>query len=169
MKPGSRNDRNLFVDSSWCDPATSDRRAGYSRTVLRTTSRGKDGEASVAFDGNEWSSATPSGHEHVAPAWTPSRPPHAWLYAGVAAAVLGVSLALLRDEFAALMGWALGGLVTLMLWGVFIIRDGERLARGRAQTSGLTRPLQAAAVAMALVAVIANAWVFADLMARRPW
>ena len=128
-----------------------------------------DGETSLAFDGNEWSSATSSGHERVGPAWTPSRPPHAWLYAGLGAAVVGVALALLRDEVAAVVGWALGGLVTLLLWGAFIIRDGERLARGRAQISGLTRPLQTVAVLLALVAVVANAWVFADLMARRPW
>lgn len=122
----------------------------------------------MAFDGSEWSSATPSSQEPVAQAWTPSRPPHAWLYASAGAAVVSVALAGLGDEVAAVAGWALGGLVALLLWGAFVIRDGERLARGRAQISGLTRPLQTTAVLLALVAVVANAWVFADLMARRP-
>lgn len=100
----------------------------------------------------------------------PSSPPLHWLALGLAAAGVGVALPLLTDAISAsVLGWFLGGVVALVLWGIFIVRDGTRRARGPAMVSSLGTWLGFALILLAAVAVVANAWSIADELARRQW
>jgi hypothetical protein len=92
------------------------------------------------------------------------------LYLGIGAAAVGVGLPLVTDSpQIAVIGWLLGGILSILLLAVFIRRDTLRRAKGLARVSETAGVLRAALLASAAAAVVVNAWVIADAVARHEW
>lgn len=123
--------------------------------------------------GSGWSSSgwsTPDASPADSVDMTPTSAPLHWLLLGIAVAGAGVALPLFDDSIpTAAVGWALGGVVALLLWGVFVVRDGARRAQGFALVSTAAKWLGPLLVVLAAGAVAINAWAIADELARRPW
>lgn len=119
--------------------------------------------------GADWVTA-PEAHPQAGQRPELSDAPVGWLWAGIGAAVIGLGIPFLSGSLGfSILGWILGGMVAVLLLAVFLQRDAERRATGWARSSGSSGPLRVALLAVATAAVVANAWVIADVLARRDW
>ena len=130
-----------------------------------------------------WDSEPPSGTGWASPAPASPGPgtasttlpelssaPVHWLYLGIGSAVVGLALPFLTDStWLAVIGWLLGGTVSIVLLGVFIHRDTRRRAAGWARSGEAASWLRFVLLVLATGAVVVNAWVIADAVARRQW
>lgn len=101
---------------------------------------------------------------------TLSSAPVQWLWIGIGASIAGIALAVFFDRLTtSVVGWILGGTISVLMLGIFNQRDGARLARGWAQPTGGAGWLRYALLAFAALAIGLNAWQIADVLARKEW
>ena len=99
-----------------------------------------------------------------------SRAPVHWLFAGIAAALLGLAIPFASDALGwAALGWLLGGTVAILLLAVFVHVDLKRRSAGLARDSALAPWLRRLLIVLGAVAVAINSWTIADAVARGNW
>lgn len=98
-----------------------------------------------------------------------SAPLH-WLYLGIGVGAVGLAVPWVTDSpRLAVIGWFLGGTVSILLLAVFTHRDTLRRAAGWARAQRSVGPLRVALLVAATAAVVVNAWVIAEAVARSQW
>lgn len=99
-----------------------------------------------------------------------SSAPVFWLYLGIGAALVGLALPFATDSpQIAVVGWLMGGTVSILLLAAFIHQDTARRANGWALADDSAAVLRVLLLVSATAAVVANAWVIADAVARHQW
>ena len=98
-----------------------------------------------------------------------SAPLH-WLLLGIAAAIGGLAIPLLtKSHPLAIVGWLLGGTVSVLLLATYLHFDLKRRSEGLSRDSVLAPWLRRLLLGLAAVAVTFNAWTIADAVARSSW
>ena len=98
-----------------------------------------------------------------------SAPLH-WLLLGITSAILGVAIPFVTESHPlAIVGWLLGGTISILLLGAYLHFDLKRRAEGLAGDSALAPWLRRLLLVLAAAAVGLNAWTIADAVARRSW
>lgn len=98
-----------------------------------------------------------------------SAPLH-WLLLGIATAVVGLTIPLVtKSHPLAVVGWLLGGTVSILLLAIYLHRDLKRRGEGLSRDSALAPWLRRLLLVLAALAVTANAWTIADAVARNSW
>lgn len=101
---------------------------------------------------------------------TASRAPLQWLLLGIATATAGLAIPLLtKSHPLAIVGWLLGGMVSILLMAAFTHFDLKRRGEGLSRDSALAPWLRRLLLLLAAVAVALNAWTIADAVARSSW
>ncbi|WP_158282880.1 DUF1643 domain-containing protein [Nocardioides silvaticus] len=99
-----------------------------------------------------------------------SAAPLVWLWGGLFAAAAGIAIPLVTASHnLALVGWLVGGTVSILLMAFFTRRDLARRGEGLARDSALAPWLRRLLLCAAAVAVVLNAWTIADALARDSW
>jgi hypothetical protein len=98
-----------------------------------------------------------------------SAPLH-WLLLGIAAAVVGLVIPLFTDSHRlAIIGWLLGGTVSILLLATYLHFDLTRRSEGLSRDSAFAPWLRRLLLVLAAGAVTLNAWTIADAVARNSW
>ena len=136
-----------------------------------------DGEPNTGPTGGGWDTANApavrpsSGTGPGAPTpITVSGAPIYWLLLGIATAAGGLAIPLLtKSHPLAIVGWLLGGTVSILLMAAFTHFDLKRRGEGFSRDSALAPWLRRLLLSLAAVAVALNAWTIADAAARSSW
>lgn len=135
-----------------------------------------DGTGPDSLSGATWRTPDASAYGPATPPPPPgvtpelSTAPLHWLGCGIGAALVGLLIPILSPSAKlAVIGWILGGTISIIFLGVFVQKDVARRAAGWARTDNSSASLRVLLLGLAASAVILNAWQIADAVARREW
>ncbi|MCD9153128.1 hypothetical protein [Aeromicrobium duanguangcaii] len=117
--------------------------------------------------GSEEYSLLRDGYRGDRPVESASKPPLALLVVAAACGLAGLVVGLaLRTSALNLLGWFVGGVVALVFFGMFLVKDARRYTEGLVFSSTWTFPLKCVVLVLALSAIVLNAWRVADVVSR---
>lgn len=129
-----------------------------------------DGGTSSGSPGGGWDTTDHAVAGTAPPSIRVSGAPLHWLLLGIAAATAGIAIPLAtRSHPLAILGWALGGITSILLLAAFSHYDLKRRSEGLSRDSALAPWLRRLLLLLAAIAVGLNAWTISDAVARSSW